>query len=261
MTGDYPQVSHNQLKRYTRLLDAKFRREEGIFLAEGVKVVEELLKSNWQVETMLVLPEKESYWHQVLLPAKDKFPVYQLNRSDWKRLSQDKEPEGLLAIVKRKEQSSLAAWMQSAEGNLLVVCEISNPQNLGALIRSACWFGFSGILLTTNSVDWTHPKVVRASMGGVFHLPVLTDIHLDQLLSALMKEYIVIGSDVHRGMSPRPLNQKALLLVGSESHGLPENILVKVHERWRIPGGNESDSLSLPQAAAIMMYEMSKHES
>jgi len=258
MQIDFPAASQNQLKKWTRLASVKFRRDDGLFLAEGVKVVEELLKSDWPVESILVLPEKISGWEKLIVPAKNKSSVYQLTRSEYKKLSQDKEPEGLIAIVKNEKQPSLLSWLASAASHLLIGHEISNPQNLGTLIRSAYWFGFAGIILGANSVDWTNPKVIRASMGSVFHLTILSDIDLKAALPDIKHDYILIGSDVREGIAPHPQAKKAALLLGSESHGLPDDLLAQTCERWRIPGASQADSLSLPQAAAIMMYEMNK---
>ncbi|MRR16540.1 MAG: RNA methyltransferase [Deltaproteobacteria bacterium] len=260
MKNDLPSASQNQLKRWARLSDAKFRRDDGSFLAEGIKVVEELLKSAWPIEALLVLPEKNRYWEELVGPVKDRHPVYPLTRSQWKKLSQDKEPEGLIAIVKNKKPPSFPEWLKSAEGHVLIGYQISNPQNLGALMRSAYWFGFGDLLLGGGSVDWQHPKVIRASMGALFHLRILADVDIAAALPAIRKNYVVIGSDVRQGLAPHPLAPRGALLVGSESHGLPADLLEQSSERWRISGNGRSDSLSLPQAAAIMMYEMTKKE-
>lgn len=259
MSFDFPHASQNQIRRWTRLQNAKFRREEGLFPAEGVKVVEELLRSDWTVEALLVLPEKEPFWRRAVSAA-GPVPVYSLERAGWKKISQDKEPEGLMAMVKRNEQPSLPEWIQNdVAGNLLVLHDVSNPQNLGALVRSACWFNFAGLVLGDNCVDWTHPKTVRASMGAIFHIPVVAAGPDGQLaLAEIQNKYLLIGSDVREGVLPHPPGRKAALLLGSESHGLPDEFLRQVDERWRIPGGGQAESLSLPQAAAIMMYEMSK---
>jgi len=250
----FPSASHNQLKKWAKLLQGKFRAEEGLFLAEGVKVVEELLKSDWPVEAILVLPEKTAFREKLDLPRQ--VPAYQLSPSDFKKLSQDKEPEGILAVVQMKQQFAAPSPEQTA-GHLLIAHEIANPQNLGALLRTARWFGFAGIVLGKNCVDWTHPKVIRTSMGAVFHLNIEPDVDLPVALPEIRKKYRVIGSDVRSGVAPRPMPAAALLL-GSESHGLPESLLQLTDERWRIPGDAGAESLSLPQAAAIMMYEMSK---
>lgn len=258
MQSDFPSASQNQLKKWAKLTDAKFRRADGLLFAEGVKVVEELLKSDWEIEAILILPEKIRYWEELIEAVKNHHPVYQLTRSAWKKLSQDKESEGLIAIVKNKKQLSFSEWLKSAMGHVLIGCQISNPQNLGALMRSAYWFGFENILLGCSSVDWTHPKVIRASMGAFFHLRILSNVDVATVLSEIRRDYVLIGSDVHQGIAPHPLTQRGALLMGSESHGLPADLLEQASERWCIPGNNLSDSLSLPQAAAIMMYEMNK---
>lgn len=258
MQDDFPVASHNQLKKWGRLTQTKFRREDGLFIAEGVKVVEELLKSDWPVESVLVLPEKKAYWEKIIAPAKDRAPVYQLKRPEWKKFSQDKEPEGLIAIVKFKERPSLPQFLQSSKGHILILHEINNPGNLGALVRTACWFGFGGMIIGSSSVDWTHPKVIRSSMGSIFHLAVLSEMDLSAVLPELKKDRLLIVSDTRKGFAPYPPAKKAALVLGSESHGLPDHMLGQADERWRIPGCDRVDSLSLPQAAAIMMYEMAK---
>jgi TrmH family RNA methyltransferase len=258
MQSEFSNASKNHLKKWARFADAKYRREYGLFLAEGVKVVEELFKSDWQVEAILVLPEKISYWEKLIASAKDQSSVHQLTRSEWKKLSQDKEPEGIIAIVKQKEQPSLSALIKSSAGNMIILHEINNPGNLGALMRSALWFGFTHIILSANSADYTNPKAVRASMGSLFHLTVVSGVDLIAVLPQINKTHYLVGSDVRNGVPPHPLPKKAALLLGSESHGLPAQLLAPTDEHWIIPGNAQSDSLSLPQAAAIMMYEMTK---
>lgn len=256
MPTDLAPASQNQLKKWTRLLQGKFRQEDGQFMAEGVKVVEELLQSDWALAAIVVLPEKMPYWEKLRFP--DRIPVYQLSRSDFKKLSQDKEPEGILAIVNSKDQPPAASLLKSPVGHILVAFEIANPQNLGALLRTARWFGFQGIVLSRNCVDWTHPKAIRASMGAAFHLAIWSNVDLPTFLPEIKATYRLIGSDVRSGNAPHPSTKNAALLLGGESHGLPEHILRLADERWRIQGDAHAESLSLPQAAAIMMYEMSK---
>jgi len=125
-------------------------------------------------------------------------------------------------------------------------------------MRSALWFGFTNIILSNNSADYTNPKTVRASMGSLFHLTIVSDVDLIAALPQIKKFHYLVGSDVREGLPPHPLPQKAALLLGSESHGLPEQLLKIADERWCIPGNEQVDSLSLPQAAAIMMYECAK---
>ena len=251
-------ISQAQLKRWARLDDSKFRHAEGIFLAEGVKVIDELLSSDWQIEAFLVLPEKIKYWDGLVDKADDNIPIYSITGSQWKKLSQDKEPEGIMAVLQIKPEPDLSSCLSTSPENTLILHEINNPGNMGALMRSAQWFGFNNIILSTNSADYTNPKTVRASMGSLFHLTILSNVNLITTLPQIKKAHYLVGSDVREGLPPHPLPQKAALILGSESHGLPEQLLKIADERWCIPGNAQADSLSLPQAATIMMYECVK---
>ncbi|PKN51808.1 MAG: hypothetical protein CVU55_10200 [Deltaproteobacteria bacterium HGW-Deltaproteobacteria-13] len=258
MQTGFLNASQIQLKRWARLNDAKVRQEEGLFLAEGVKIVEELLASGWPIKELLIMPEKIKYWEGLDLPSTGNIPAYQLTRSQWQKIGQDREPEGIMAVTAIKKSPDISSWLAETSGNILILHEINNPLNLGALARSARWFGFDGIILSAYSADYTNPKAVRASMGSLFHLTIIPDIDLSTALPEIKKSFFLIGSDVREGLPPHPVQKKAALLLGNESHGLPEAILHMADEKWSIPGSGKAESLSLPQAAAIMMYECTK---
>lgn len=258
MQNGFLTPSQLQLKKWARLDDGKVRREEGVFLAEGVKVVEELLKSDWQIKALLVMPEKIKFWQKLALPRGGDIPAYQLKRTQWEKIGQDREPEGIMALVAMKPAPRFSSWLTKHSGHVLILDEINNPLNLGALARSAQWFGFNRIMLSTNSVDYTNPKAIRASMGSLFHLTIIPEVDLMEALPDIRKHFLVIGSDVHEGTLPHPVQKNSALILGNESHGLPRTILKMTDEKWTIPGSGKADSLSLPQAAAIMMYECTK---
>jgi TrmH family RNA methyltransferase len=251
-------ISQAQLKKWARLADAKVRQAEGMFLAEGVKVIEELFVSDWQINAILVLSEKNKNWEKLLEKTTNNIPIYRLTRSQWQKLGQDREPEGIMAVVEIKQPPSLSSWLLNTSGNILMLHEINNPRNLGALARSAHWFGFTGIILSANSADYTNPKAVRASMGSLFHLAIIPDVDLPAVLPEIKKSFFLIGSRVQEGTLPHFMQKRTALLLGNESHGLPDELLKMTDEQWSIPGSGKADSLSLPQAAAIMMYECVK---
>jgi TrmH family RNA methyltransferase len=258
MQAELANTSQAQLKKWAKLTNSKARLEEGIFLAEGVKVIEELLSSDWKTDAILVLPEKTKYWEKLVNKADSNIPIYSITSAQWKKLSQDKEPEGIIAVVQIRPEPALTSFLSTRPENILILHEINNPSNIGALMRSALWFGFANIILSANSAEYTNPKTVRASMGSLFHLNIVSNIDLIAALPQIIKTHYLIGSNVCEGLNPHPLPQKTALLLGSESHGLPEYLLALADERWFIPGNSQADSLSLPQAATIMMYESVK---
>ena len=248
--------SKSQLKQWKKLSMAKHRRREGLFLAEGGKVVAELLGSGRPVESLLVSEASASRWHVLLDGAPAAVPVYRLSAGEWDSLSQDPSPEGVMAVAAAFPAVDPSVRLATGSGPLLLLHQVNNPNNLGALLRTAHWFGFRTVLLSEGSCEATNPKVVRTSMGSLFHLNVMENIDFDSILSEIRGRFRVVGSEVREGVAPHPCGPATALLMGSESHGLPASLLAQTDERWRIPGAGGAESLSLPQAAAIMMYEV-----
>lgn len=249
--------SKGQLKFWAGLALVKNRRKEGLFLAEGVKVVQEALRSSWSIDHLLVRGDKGDYW-QPLLPAMSGRVAYELSASEWKKISQDKESEGVAAVIAKPLMLPVRDVIPGNDKHLLLLYQIGNPLNLGAILRSAHWFGVKTVLLSEGSVDFTHPKVVRSSMGSLFHLQLYDDIDFRELLPHLKKDRFVIGTSVQGGVPPHIVDQPSVVLLGSESHGLPEELQALTDERWCITRIGDAESLSLPQAAAIILYEWTK---
>lgn len=253
MTGRFPSPSRSEIQAWRKLRMEKYRRREGLFLAEGLKVVRELLRSARPVAAVLVRKDRGESWPSLLDSLAAGAPVYAINEEDWKGLSQDVQPEGILAVVPVAEREEPSAVLSRETGPVLCLHGVNNPNNLGALIRTAHWFGIGTILLDPGSVSPTNPKAVRASMGSLFHLNVLEDVDLREAIQLLNKRGPVAAAVAEGGIAPHAGGAAAILL-GSESHGLPEDLLVLADERWTIPGKGDAESLSLPQAAAILMY-------
>jgi TrmH family RNA methyltransferase len=246
--------SKSQLKLWMSLEQVKARKQEKLFLAEGAKVVVDLLKSAWEAKALLILSGKEDHFAEVASAVSGKIDAYRLNEKEWRRLSQDKNPEGIMVVASVPAMPAIDAPKVIRNDRLLLLHEINNPNNLGALLRTADWFGFKTVLLSAGSVDYTHSKVVRTAMGSLFHLTLIADVDFSAILPGLKTSFRLVGGDVRKGVTPHSCTGKTALLLGSESHGLPQHLLDLTDERWRIPGAGDAESLSLPQAAAVMMY-------
>jgi TrmH family RNA methyltransferase len=267
--------SKSELARWQKLSMSKYRQRERLFLAEGCKVIGDLQKSRWQIEALLGMDGKDHIYSRFLgnpsvYPDNGKaipgggtaegkaIPRYILSEKEWRKLSQDQAPEGVMAVVKMPAPGNWLVRLQETPGNVLLIDGINNPNNLGAIMRTAHWFGFAMVFLSTGAVDWTHPKVVRTSMGSLFHLEIFNNLEFREILPIVRTTHLLIGSDVRHGVAPHRQKERTALLLGSESHGVPEEILETIDEQWHIAGAGRAESLSLPQAAAIMMYELTK---
>ena len=258
MSARIGKPTRSQLKRWEKLTMEKYRCREGLCLAEGVKVVGELLRSLWKTEALLISAEKSGRREGMLAGVPSGIPIYRLTDREWATLSQDLSPEGVMAMAAVPPPADLTCRLETDGGPLLLLYQVNNPNNLGALFRSAHWFGFRTVLVSKGSCEATNPKVIRTSMGSLFHLTVMDNLDFDSILSEIRGCFRVVGSEVREGVAPHPCGPATALLMGSESHGLPERLLAQTDERWRIPGAGDAESLSLPQAAAIMMYECAR---
>ena len=249
--------SKSQIRRWAKLTMEKYRRREGLFPAEGGKVVAELLKSGRPLEALLVHEEKIGRWEALLAEAPAGVAIYRMGAREWDALSQDGSPEGVMAMAAMMPAVDPES-LPDGPGPLLLLHEVNNPNNLGAVLRTADWFGFRTVLLSGGSCEATNPKVVRTSMGSLFHLTLIEEVDFERLLPRLRGRFRIVGSDVREGIPPHPCAGGTALLMGSESRGLPASLLEMTDEKWRIPGGGGAESLSLPQAAAILMYECTR---
>jgi TrmH family RNA methyltransferase len=250
--------SQAQLKLWGKLDLSKVRRKEGLCLAEGFKVVRELLRSPWKVESLLVMDEKKGLWEGWISEIRHDVALYSLTKKEWHKLSQDKEPEGIMAVAAIPQSADLPRILKESTGPMLMLHDVHDPANFGALARTAHWFGIGTILLGAGSVDYTNAKAIRSSMGSLFHLTIADAIDFTETLPTLQTRFSLVGGDVRQGTAPHPCPPLTALLLGSESHGLPEALLSQCGERWHIAGRGGAESLSLPQAAAIMMYECTR---
>ena len=180
MTADStsPQLTRAQFNRCRSLQRKQKRREEGSFLVEGIKNIQELLKSDFKVEMLLhlsaVAPETVLN-HTVDCPGFTVAPKY------FDQLCETVSPEGILAVVALPENSASLKSDQPA----LYLDGISDPGNLGTIIRTADWFGLEPLLLSHDTVDPFNGKVIRSSMGSLFHLPLLQDDSDNTILKQL----------------------------------------------------------------------------
>jgi TrmH family RNA methyltransferase len=168
-------------------------------------------------------------------------------------------PQGVAALVKLKD-FKLDDLLRAREPLLVAACGIQDPGNLGTLLRSAEAFEASGVLLGEKTVGRANSKVVRASAGSLFRLPVV-EVKLEEAADALRQRGVrLVATSSHRGT---PLDQAKLtgalaLFIGSEGAGVPRDLLKKMDEVVVIPHSPKVESLNAGVAASILLYEAAK---
>jgi TrmH family RNA methyltransferase len=151
-------------------------------------------------------------------------------------------------------EPAVASAIAAAGAPLLFLDRLADPGNAGTILRTAEWFGAAGVLFGEGSVDPYNPKVVRATMGAIFRLPIALGVSIAELRSLDLPLYALdAGGEEPLGRHPLPMH--ALYAVGSEAHGVDDELLP--HARiLRIGGGGAAESLNAAIAASILLYEI-----
>jgi TrmH family RNA methyltransferase len=256
MLIDSPQ---NQWVKLARALHVRKGREEhALFLAEGPRVVQEAL-SGAQV-TLVAFCEDlaDPLGVQVAQQAADAgIEVARLSERAFSALSDAQHPQGIAALVRLQAPDLEPLRMPDGPACALILLDVQDPGNVGTMIRTADAFGADAVILAGHCADVYEPKVVRATAGSLFHLPVLRATWQQAVDWAqaqgvdLVATALDAGDELGAGQLPRRL----AAVIGNEAHGLPPQALAQVPGRLRIPMSGHAESLNAAVAAAILLWE------
>jgi len=242
------------------------RHRQGVFLVEGVRPINEALRSDWRMQSFLYSFERPlSDWAACLLEGIKTDVNIELAQPLMDKLSQKTDTSELLAVVYMKDEAPFAP----AQNPVFVLFDRpSNKGNLGTLLRSCDAFGVNGLILTGHSIDIYDPEVVRGSMGSLFRVPFLrlsSNDEIEALFAALRGQYPalqIIGTTAHRKHTISELNLTGpvLFLLGNEAEGLNRRLTEQCDVLATIPMRPDAaaTSFNVSCAATVMLYETAR---
>jgi TrmH family RNA methyltransferase len=251
-----PSLSKAALQDVVKLQQKKYRDKQKRYLVKGWNAVQGCLEQPGpQIEAVLVQHGEEAYLQK--LPAEIRKQAFLLSEKEFKRIGDERAPQGIALLVKRPE--TRPDWAAASCKKIIYLEEINDPGNLGTIIRSALWFGADSIWLSPGSADPFQPKVVRASAGFVAHAALFEGVDTQQLEQfKIEKNALIAGTVLQRGQSVRtwspPQNRPWLLAFGSEAHGLSPQMEALCDVRLTIPRAGVGESLNLGVSVAICLY-------
>jgi TrmH family RNA methyltransferase len=239
-------LSKNQIKNITSLKQKKYRIQNQLFIAEGFKVIDELIHSDFLLDSLYCL--EESYgafknYNPEIISEKELFKISGLT-----------SPNKVLGIFKIPDTQK-----KVQEGLSLALDGIKDPGNLGTIIRLCDWFGVSQLICSNNTVDCYNPKVVQATMGSLGRLPIIYTDLLTFFKNTKLHVYgsFLNGTPIH----DCELKKNSILLVGNESNGISDHLDAVINTKITIPKYSHStktESLNVATATAIMLNEFRK---
>ena len=239
-------LSKNQIKFIRSLKKKKTRQSHRLFVAEGIKVVEELIRSRFKLHSLFCTTD----YQNILNIAQ--FQI--ISDRELNQISAFSNPNQVLGVF---EFPPLAP--PGHQGLTVVLDEINDPGNLGTIIRLCDWFDISEIICSKNTVDCFNPKVIQSSMGSISRIPV----HYTDLPVYLKEEKRPVFGTFMEGdpIYHIPLPGEAVIIMGNEANGISTNVQAHISTKITIPQFgkvNSTESLNVAMATAIVLSEFKR---
>lgn len=246
----------NLIKSLSSLKIKKFREESGKFLVEGEKLCEELFKSDYSIDS-IIISSNFVLSNSIIQEAveNDKIPAYTASEKDFDRLCETKTPQGIVAVAFMKRNKPIL------EKPFIILDSISDPGNLGTIIRSADWFGFQQVILGQGSASVYNGKVLRSSMGSVFHLNIIEAEDLRLFIVNNFPSAIVFAASVDAKTDITKITKPDRnfgIIFGNEARGISDDIEIIADKKFKISGKGRAESLNVAVAAGISLAYFEK---
>lgn len=248
-------ISQRQRKLIKSLHQKQYRDQNSLFVAEGIKLCQELINSDYEAVQIIARDSPSADVINLVDKFNDKgIPVYTAAKHIFTQMCKQKTPEGIIAVVNIKEKK-----IQKNEP-YIALDGVSDPGNVGTIIRSAEWFGIKQVILGENCADHFAPRTVRASMGSVFRVRVSYQSDLYTFLEENFNKIDCYAANIHTKNKLEDLKPKGKfgLLFGSESHGINEKFKNIIKDEFIIAGNGSAESLNVSVSAGIAMNHFAK---
>lgn len=236
-------LDNKRIKRYSKLLQKKYRDEECLFLVEGEHLVEEAYKAGKLITIIKTEDIDVNYDIETIYVSRDVI----------KKLSNTMSPQNIIGVVKYLDKNEIGE-------KIIILDGLQDPGNLGTIIRSSVAFNFDTVILSSNSVDVYNDKVIRSSEGMIFNTNIIKGNIIEIINELKDKGYKVYGTSVINGISASEVCDKENIafIIGNEGNGISEEVFSLCDKNIYVPMNSKCESLNAAVCASIVMYELNK---
>ena len=245
-------MTHNEIKYLKSLSFKKYRNQHKKFFVEGKRIVDELIQSKHKIDKIIITQDFiDKHSEHTLFSSKLDYQI--ISDKDYKKIKNTSNSQGIFALIPMKDSFNTK---NNIKGPTLILNNISDPGNMGTLLRSAVWYGVNNIFISRGSVDIYNPKVVRSSMGAHFYLSNLFELDVYDIISILINKNFQIIAATLGGISYKNIsikNHNWVLILGSEAHGIDSKILKLANQQVSIPQKGNIESLNVAVSGSILL--------
>ncbi len=238
-------VDNRKIKRYVSLKTSKGRKEEGLFLVEGMHMCYEANKNNLLVDLIVLENTEISFSY----PSE----ITYVTENVLKKVSNLSNPTNVIGVCKIIDNKEIIG------NHILILDDVQDPGNIGTIIRSSKAFNVDTIILSTNSVDIYNDKVLRSTQGMIFNMNIVYGDLMDTIPNLHDNGYTILGTNVNNGVDVRNIKvSKYALIMGNEGNGVHEEIQSLCDKNLYIKMNSECESLNVGVATSILLYELDR---
>ena len=255
-------AANPKVKLAVSLHQRKHRESEQLFLAEGVRLVEMAAHSGWEIAYGFYTMEaaKEPRIEALLTELEDRCTLYEVPVPLFHRISETQSPQGIMLVMQLQHaEIDLRSLLRRKKPLVIALDNVQDPGNVGTIIRTADAAGVDGVVLLGDSADAFSAKTVRASMGSIFHVPVISNIQRGKFLHELEEWGVALfAADIDMTAITyfqQDFREAAAIVFGNEANGISADILARSKKIY-IPMQGHAESLNVAVAAGIMLYEV-----
>ena len=244
------------VKHIKKLSDKKYRDQNNCYIVEGIKLVEEAIKEEAQIEKIIICEEstKTSEISKSLMYEIAKHDCIYVTEKIFKSLTQVMNPQGILAVIKKNQERSLIKY---DEDIIVALDDIQDPGNLGTILRTVDSVGLKQLIVSKGTADVYNPKVVRSSMGAIFRVEVIEVEDLKETIKMIKRNnYDLLVTSLQTNSSIYEINyNKKVIVIGNEANGVSKEIQDMADLKAKIPMIGTTESLNVSVATGIILYE------
>lgn len=243
--------NNNLFKEIKKLKEKKHRIKSNKYLIEGLRFVEEAIKSKVSIDSIIFTESFKEKNPDLFLKINENIKLIQMNEALLKQLCSTENPQGIVGVINMQNK-------ELKSGELVVLVDkVQDPGNMGTIIRTAHAAGAAGIVMTKGTVDIYNDKTLRSTMGSIFYIPIVEDDSLDFVKSLKKEGYKLVVSSLQgkNNFFEENLQEKVMIAVGNEGNGVSDEVYDIADIKVKIPMPGEAESLNVAVATSIMIYE------
>ncbi|BDU92794.1 TrmH family RNA methyltransferase [Clostridium perfringens] len=243
--------NNNLFKEIKKLKEKKHRIKSNKYLIEGLRFVEEAIKSKVSIDSIIFTESFKEKNPDLFLKINENIKLIQMNEALLKQLCSTENPQGIVGVINMQNK-------ELKSGELVVLVDkVQDPGNMGTIIRTAHAAGAAGIVMTKGTVDIYNDKTLRSTMGSIFYIPIVEDDSLDFVKSLNKEGYKLVVSSLQgkNNFFEENLQGKVMIAVGNEGNGVSDEVYDIADIKVKIPMPGEAESLNVAVATSIMIYE------